>query len=80
MTFRTRVLAFKRHATWLDKDLHGPALEVLTYCAKELDAGNGHGNMVTTFRQTWSALMADRPKDGATVNDEVEDLIEGLGK
>ena len=78
MTFESRVLAFEQKADWLDGSLHGPALEVLFYCAALLDAGNGTTTTAMTFRQTWSALMADRPKNEGTGNDDVEDLIEGL--
>lgn len=80
MAFVRKTNAFVRHATWLDKDLHGPALEVLLYCATELDAGRGTTTTVTAYRQAWSALMADKPKDDAVATDDVDSLIEGLGK
>lgn len=80
MTFISRVEDFERNATWLDTNLHGPALEVMYYCAALLDAGNGGTTTSMTFRQTWSALMADRPKNEGTGSDEIELLIEGIGR
>jgi hypothetical protein len=79
MTFKTKVNAFKRSATWLGPQ-HGPGVQLLDALAQELDTGKINAGLATAFRQTWKTLLDAKPEGDAVSTDPIDSLIDGLGK
>ena len=79
MTFKTKVNAFKRKATWLGPE-HGPGVQLLDALALALDSGQINAGMATAFRQTWKTLLDAKPITDGAPTDPINDLIDGLSK